>query len=329
MNVSFIVEAVNRLHVFVCRALFAPCWVGAMLFFFLLQSMTMQASSGDTLRIAFVGDLLLDRGVRKIVERRGVDALFHSTVDSVFRSCHIVVANLECPATTIEQPLHKQFTFRAEPEWLHALRRHYITHLNMANNHTMDQSRRGLVDTWKNIKKARMIPLGMGYNAHEACRPHLLARTPRPVYLLSSQFVGSENWSYLPDEPSLCECRVQPLIERIEQIKQSTPNAYVIVQLHWGAEHRLKPEMIQRVQARQLIDGGADCVLGHHTHTAQSIENYKGKPIYYSLGNFIFDQHKLINSKALLLRLDVTSNGCSDYVLPLQIKRCRPEIVSR
>ena len=101
--------------------------------------------AGDTLTVTFTGDMLLDRGVRQIIERHHGDAgcLFSPSVDSVFAGSHIVIANLECPATAIKSPALKNFVFRGEPEWLQALQEHGITHLNLANNHSIDQGRKG------------------------------------------------------------------------------------------------------------------------------------------------------------------------------------------
>ena len=90
------------------------------------------------------GDILLDRGVRHVIERQGVDRLFSTAIDSVLQEADVVVGNLECPATKIKAPVMKQYIFRAEPEWLEALHRHGITHLNLANNHAIDQGREGL-----------------------------------------------------------------------------------------------------------------------------------------------------------------------------------------
>ena len=101
----------------------------------------------DTLRIVITGDLLLDRGVRQKIDMVGVDALFSPTIDSLFHSSNYVIANLECPVTKIRERVFKRFIFRGEPEWLPTLRRHGITHLNLANNHSIDQGRRGLLDT--------------------------------------------------------------------------------------------------------------------------------------------------------------------------------------
>ena len=91
-----------------------------------------------TYTILFTGDILLDRGVRQVIERQGADRLFTQEMDSLFRSADIVVGNLECPATHIKSPVQKRFIFRAEPEWLKVLRKHGITHLNLANNHAID-----------------------------------------------------------------------------------------------------------------------------------------------------------------------------------------------
>ena len=73
------------------------------------------AQAADTLSIVFTGDILLDRGVRRVINHHGVDHLFSEGIDSVFRSAQLVVGNLECPATKIEAPVFKQYIFRGEP----------------------------------------------------------------------------------------------------------------------------------------------------------------------------------------------------------------------
>ena len=113
---------------------------------------SVSALCADTLDIVFTGDILLDRGVRKVIEKHGVDHLFSDGIDSVFHSAQVVVGNLECPATKVMSPVQKLFIFRGEPEWLDTLRQHGITHLNLANNHSIDQGREGLLThavTWK------------------------------------------------------------------------------------------------------------------------------------------------------------------------------------
>lgn len=281
--------------------------------------------ASDSLSITFTGDILLDRGVRQFVEHRSVDKLFSPFVDSVFQSSDLVVANLECPATKIRQPAFKQYIFRAEPEWLQTLKAHGITHLNLANNHSVDQGRIGLADTKRNIQETGMIPVGAGDNMQEAAQPVLLASTPRNVYLLTSLQMPLENFSYLPDKTSVSHEDLDSLKTRVRQLKETDPCCYIIVSLHWGGEHTLKPVPLQRQQAHQLIDAGVDALICHHTHTLQTIEQYQGKPIYYSIGNFIFDQKKPINSKACLVKVTIKKESSHIETIPIVIRNCVPE----
>ena len=84
----------------------------------------MSACHADTLNIVLTGDILLDRGVRRVINQHGVDHLFTEGVDSVFRSAQVVVGNLECPATKIQSPVQKLYIFRGEPEWVETLKKH-------------------------------------------------------------------------------------------------------------------------------------------------------------------------------------------------------------
>ena len=277
--------------------------------------------------ITFVGDVLLDRGVRKVIDLRGVDHLFTPEVDSLFRTSDVVVANLECPATEIRSPLMKRFNFRTEPQWLPALRRHGITHLNLANNHSTDQGRKGLSSTIGHIRRAGMVPVGAGPTMADATKPVLLTASPRKVFLLASVQMALENYPYLPDRPSVSQLTIDSLCFAIQRLKRQHPGCAVVVSLHWGAEHKTEPIPAQRVQAHRLVDAGADALVCHHTHTLQTFETYRGRPIYYSIGNFIFDQPKPINSRAAIVQLRVTRDTVTATALPIEIRHCVPHMV--
>ena len=295
----------------------------------LLSPLSISARHADTLTIVFTGDILLDRGVRRVINRHGVDHLFSEGIDSVFRSAQIVVGNLECPATKIEAPVFKQFIFRAEPEWLEALQQHGITHLNLANNHSIDQGREGLMDTRKNIVEAGMVPIGAGATMQEAATPVLLASAPRKVWLVASLRLALENYAYLPDKPCVSQEPMDSLLQRVHRLRQADSTAVILVSLHWGGEHTLQPVTRQRHEAHQLILAGADALICHHTHTLQTIEQFKGKPIYYSIGNFIFDPTKPLNSKACIVRLTITDekDGLQTETIPINIRNCVPQLV--
>lgn len=286
--------------------------------------LSVSAYSADTLNIVFTGDILLDRGVRRVINHHGVDHLFSDGIDSVFRSAQIVVGNLECPATKIESPVFKQYIFRSEPEWLDTLRQHGITHLNLANNHSIDQGREGLLDTKRNIKAAGMVPIGAGASMQKAAEPVLLASSPRKVWLVPSLRLALENYSYLTDKPCVSQEPIDSLMQRVFQLRKADSTAVIIVSLHWGGEHTLKPVPRQRMEAHQLILAGADALICHHTHTLQTIETFRGKPIYYSIGNFIFDPTHPINAEACIVRLKITSDTINTETLPVQIRHCVP-----
>lgn len=274
--------------------------------------------------ITFTGDILLDRGVRQEIEARGTESLFTSGIDSVLRASTLVVGNLECPATTIKAPTFKRYIFRAEPEWLDVLRNHGFTHLNLANNHSVDQGRRGLEDTHRQVIAHGMTPIGADSTQAAAAQPVLLTEAPRKVWLIASLRMALENFAWLPDRWSVSQDDDEALVKRVADLRCADSTAVIIVSPHWGWEHHLEPVGQQRVLAHRLIDAGADLLIGHHTHTLQTIENYRGRSIYYSLGNFIFDQKKPINSRAAIVSVDITADSLHVRTHHIMIRRCAP-----
>ena len=296
-------------------------------FILLAVSIGVSVCHADTLNVVFTGDILLDRGVRRVIDKHGVDHLFTEGVDSVFRSAQVVVGNLECPATKIQSPVQKLYIFRGEPEWLEALKRHGITHLNLANNHSIDQGREGLMDTRQNIIDAGITAIGAGANMTEAAEPVLLSRTPRNVWLVPSLRLALENYAYLPDKPCVSQEPMDSLLNRVHRLRKADSTAVIIVSLHWGGEHTMHPVNSQRWDARQIIRAGADVLVCHHTHTLQDVEDINGHSVFYSIGNFIFDQSKPENTKACIVRLKITGKTVTTEAIPIEIKNCVPQIV--
>ena len=196
-------------------------WI--VLLFFLPLPLFAGEAEKDTVSLLFTGDILFDRGVRQRIEHIGIEHLFSKGIDSLFHEADYVVGNLECPATKTVQPNFKQFVFRAEPEWLSTLHEHHITHLNLANNHSIDQGRTGLVDTWQNVRKAGITPVGAGMNMDEAVKPVLVCNHPRPVWLFASLRLALENYSYLPDKPCVSQENIDSLCQRISLYVSLSP----------------------------------------------------------------------------------------------------------
>lgn len=292
------------------------------LFLFALPAFSQQEEK--ELAVAFTGDILLDRGVRLQIEERGIESLFSPGMDSLLRSMDYVVGNLECPATKVKSPVFKRFVFRGEPEWLDALRRHGFTHLNLANNHTVDQGRRGLMSTAENVRKAGMTPFGADSTLAAATQPVLLSNTPRKVFLLSSVPIPLEHFPFLTDRPMPSVLSVDSLISRIRNLKSEHPGCCVIVSLHWGREHTLQPTLNQRHDAHRLAAAGADALVCHHPHTLQTVEHYHGVPIYYSIGNYIFDLTSDINRRGAVVILRIGKDSVDATSFPYTLQRCTP-----
>ena len=301
---------------------------------------TIISAAQDTLTITLTGDILLDRGVRRYIQKAGIDSLFTPEIDSIFAHSDIVVGNLECPATNLRTPAMKQFVFRANPEWLNDLHRHGITHLNLANNHSVDQRRGGLRSTYDNCLRAGIVPLGAGRTMAEASEPVLLTTHHSPltthssllsplsskIYLFATQQLPLENFPYLPDSFSVSQESIDTLCQRVSRLRKADPTAYIIVCPHWGIEHVTTPTPWQRRHARALIDAGADIIVGHHSHTLQTIEEYNGKPIFYSIGNFIFDQTNPINTAAAIVQIKIVSTSVEVKTIPIEIRHCVPHL---
>ncbi len=152
---------------------------------------------------------------------------------------------------------------------------------------------------------------------------------PCPVFVLASLRVMSENYVYMPDRPSVAEASVGRLCDSVRAIRRRVPSACIVVCLHWGVEHTLHPTLMQRHEGRMLVDAGADAVIGHHSHTAQDVEIYRHRPIFYSLGNFIFDLDRPLNRRGLVAKLTVTADSLLVDSLPVEIRKCVPEVVGR
>ena len=128
---------------------------------------------------------------------------------------------------------------------------------------------------------------------------------------------------------NICQSNYEELGVKVAELKNEYPNAVLVVNLHWGPEHILQPTRDQIRQGRHLIDQGADLIIGHHPHVIQSKEVYKGKEIYYSLGNFIFDQMTDLNSPALMVKVTVVEGMIETEAIDYWIEDCKPERIKR
>lgn len=275
------------------------------------------------IEIVFGGDVMLDRGIRQQIEAQGFQAVVEGIEPELKQSDYAVV-NLECPATEIKAPLHKQFVFRAEPAYLQELRNAGITHCILANNHSYDQGRPGLISTAHNLGKASLIPVGYGPTQHDACMPVVIQKNGVEAAIFSSVTLRLESWMYLEKEPGMCQATVQQLTDAVTAYRKEHPQTFIIVTLHWGIEYQTAPSRTQQTQARDLVNAGADAIIGHHPHVIQTPEHINGKPVFYSLGNLVFDNMHPLAQQGILVKLTLQKNSSEFTVLPYRIEKGKP-----
>lgn len=270
--------------------------------FIVMLFVVMGCRQEPTLTFVFVGDLMPDRGIRKVIEQKGIDALFERLPYNL-NTVDYTVANLECAVcdTTLNKE-NKRYTFRANPEWLQGFRRNGINIVSVANNHSGDYGENGFLQTLYHVRKSAMYAVGGSAQKSLSGAPLIVFRGKIRVALFSSDLLKSGN-------PYMCHASVAALKKRVNTFKAGNPDTQIIVLLHWGVEGKLKPESKQIQEAHSLIDAGADVLIGTHPHVVQPMEQYKKGLIFYSLGNFVFDNRHTPENTGMMVRLKIGAEG--------------------
>jgi poly-gamma-glutamate synthesis protein (capsule biosynthesis protein) len=276
-------------------------------------------SSPAPLRVTFVGDVLLARAVPAALAHDSAALLRHT--QTAWAGSRYIIGNLECPLADTARPVAKRFVFRADPRYAPWLRRLGLTHVSLANNHTLDQQLPGLCATARHLRAAGVGALGYRPDPATGCRPTLLGANSSVAV-----FAYSALTQKLPGEGCLCGRDFEALCERLATYKTLFPQRAVLVYLHWGTEYAGQPSTEQRRQARTLIDCGAAAVVGAHPHVVQRMEFYHGRPIIYSLGNFIFDQSGHATDLTVQADFDIKDGEVrATHLRPWQLVRAVPQ----
>ncbi len=272
-----------------------------------------------------VGDVLLDRGIRTMVRRHGPEYPF-GRVSEFIRMHDLSFANLEGPMSSRGKPVAKEINFRADSAYVEVLKAPGLDVLSLANNHMLDYGRDALLDTRRILTNNGFWVVGAGQDSTEAAEPLVVERNGLRIGFLAFVTVPQVGIRYRGEQPCPAFPDTTVLGGVLENIRARSD--VVVVTFHWGIEYVSRPNGGQTALARFCIDHGADLVLGHHPHVLQSIEKYSGKYIIYSLGNFVFDQHKPVQRESMIFCCSFTRNGVeSPYIVPvvLPYRTFRPE----
>ncbi|WMT39486.1 CapA family protein [Paenibacillus sp. D2_2] len=178
--------------------------------------------------------------------------------------------------------------FKSSPKALSELAKAGVDAVNLANNHTLDQGVEGLLDTIQHLKDNKIQYVGAGSNRDEAYAPVYFERKGIKIALFGFSRVIPQN-SWMAGKNNAGVAAVYDSTLAVKAIQEARKKAdLVLVVTHWGKERVTKLEEHQTNLSHAFIDAGADLVIGGHPHVMQGIEQYKGKWIAYSTGNFIF-----------------------------------------
>jgi len=296
------------------------------------------------------GDILLDRGVYETLRVKGRGPNFPfaggtAEITSRCRNCsplgwdlprtrrtgnagavREVISGADIAMANFENPAPDRFTwhkaktvFTADPTLIDGLVKAGIDYVGIANNHIGDAGNNGILQTIANLKKRGLKYSGAGKDLAAAQRPAILDANGTKVAILAYDAIAP-GYHAARGEPGSSKLTIKAVQAGVKAARKAGAKV-VIVFPHWGTEYRYSPFQNQQRLARQIIDAGADMIIGNHAHYAAAVEVYKGKPIWYALGNFVFDQTW---SEPTMegISLELTFQGAE-----LQQIRMRPHII--
>jgi poly-gamma-glutamate capsule biosynthesis protein CapA/YwtB (metallophosphatase superfamily) len=217
--------------------------------------------------LILAGDVMLGRTVMTTSLAKSDPSYPFLKVKDFLQTADIVFLNLENPFVTSCPRKYDGMVFCADPVLADGLSDAGIDIVNLANNHTRNYGQKGLDETVSVLSNHGIFSTGLG------------DLVTKKVGETTFGFLG---FDFLSHKPST---------QDYDLIKSSKAKVDIlVVSVHWGVEYTSAPSAAQKQWANQIMASGADIIMGHHPHWVQDIEYVDGKPVYYSLGNFVFDQ---------------------------------------
>lgn len=299
------------------KSIFKQNSMGDSLEDFYRTSQSLQPQS-QTTTVAFlaVGDIMLSRNVAGQIAKNNDSLLPFRKLDTLLKSTDFNFGNLESPISGRNDfNPSGSLIFNAPPTFTKGLQEYNFQILNLANNHAMDQGKAGLDNTRTFLNSLGIAVIGTGNNLDEAWEGKIVEN-----HAIKIGFIGA-SYSSVNDGGQATNNYVAR-IQDIERLKNSIALLkpycdYIVVTMHAGTEYTHAPNESQIVFAHTAIDSGADMVIGAHPHWVQTIENYNGSYIFYSLGNFIFDQEWSRETKeGLTLKITLSKSQITNQTIP-------------
>ena len=279
-----------------------------------VNTLPVASDTGGRVSIFFAGDVMLDREVDARMRKQNDDIYPFRLMmtDPRFTVPDLRIMNLEGPVTAERRPPEKSIDFAFDPRVIKAL--HFVgwNGMSQANNHDLDQGRVGADDSRARLSTSRFLVFG------DEVRDDDVAIATTTVHGRRIAFVGFNDTSRRVD---------QTVAEKTLATARQQADT-VIVMMHWGEEYHDQPSARQQELATWLVDHGADAVIGGHPHWVQGVTSHNGKPILYSLGNFVFDQDwSQETNEGLAIGLLISDQETVLDLYPITIKKSQPRFL--
>lgn len=274
----------------------------------ILIAQNLLAQPKQPFSILFLGDILCVNEIEKFSKRFGSDYPFKKITPELLKY-DFVIGNLEAPITNtmIPSSVNKAYILKYQPTLAQCLRFLRIDGVFLANNHLCDYELEGVQDTLSYLRQWNIQSTGGGLNLTSARKPIVIKYHNTEVVVFSyndrppdSFYATADRWGTVPLQYTI-------LKEDIDTYK--TTHNIVLISIHWGIEQTSYPQPEQIKWAHDIIDCGADGIIGHHPHWPQGIEIYKNKPIFYSLGNFVNGYYNKIEKDNIMASFHYEGHG--------------------
>ncbi len=269
-----------------------------------------------TKTLTFTGDIMLGRYVGKLISENSPFYPFEK-IEIALRGTDFTVGNLEGPIrkNPVKFP-EGALKFCFGKNVAGSLAEAHFNILSLANNHTLDTGEEGLSETRRILEENGITPVGDPRSES----PEYCVKKENIVFLA---FNTINNFDY------------SEMLKTVKEVRKENPKKFLIVIIHWGIEYEGKSSPLQRHLAHEIIDSGADLIIGAHPHVVQEIEEYApknsktGKLIFYSLGNFVFDQYFSKETQtALMVGLELSQKEAVFYLFPAKSELSQPELMN-
>ena len=270
--------------------------------------------AAEEIHLAFGGDVYLSDHVLKAYQQGGIGGVLGESLRRQAEAADLFMVNEEFPFSLRGEPApDKQYTFRLPPDKVSLFQEMGIDLVTLANNHGLDYGREALLDSLETLDGAGIAWVGAGENLDQAKAMKTFEIKGKTLgFLGATRVIPVADWAASSSRPGMLSAYDPSLL--LEEIRKGKENCdFLVVYLHWGLEQKEMPEEYQRQMGRQCIEAGADLVIGSHPHVLQGLEYYQGKPIVYSLGNYVFGSSI---PRTVLLTAVLGEEGLSLQVIP-------------